>query len=280
VQGTDTAGKAGTPNAAFVDVAAPDGIATLEGAIRTWADAAPVAATVTVTDVATGDTRSARSDASDGHYARTMLAGTVDVHVAAPGFLAEDVHGVALAGGADVTRDFRLLPNCTLLQDDVEAGNTLWTSQAPWAIVTNVPGDATHAWNTPNYGDDVNRSLTLAQPQDLTGYSDIAIDFDDRCATESGYDFGYLEYSTDGGTHWSVAYACSGQTSWQSHHLDLPGDANGAAAFKLRFRLQTDPGVEGQGWAVDNIRLEAGGDACRAQQVPHDVIFANGFEGS
>ena len=278
VQGTDTAGNAGTPNAAFVDVAAADGIATLEGTIRTYADATPVAATVTVTDAATDETRSTQSDAVDGHYARTMLPGTVDVHVAAPGYLSEDAHGIVLAGGDDVSRDFRLLPNCTLLDDDVESGGALWTSQSPWAIVNNVPGNATHVWNTPNYGDDINRSLTLAQPQDLTGYSDIAVDFDDRCATESGYDYGYLEYSVDGGTHWSVAYACSGQTSWQSHHVDLAADANGTAAFKLRFRLQTDPGVEGAGWAVDNIRLEAGGDACRAQQLPNDFIFVDGFD--
>ena len=40
----------------------------------------------------------------------------------------------------------------------------------------------------------------------------------------------------------------------------------------------TEWGVEGAGWAVDNIRLEAGGDACRAQQLPNDVIFDDGFD--
>ena len=34
-----------------------------------------------------------------------------------------------------------------------------------------------------------------------------------------------------------------------------------------------------QRWAIDNIKLEAGGDACRAQQQV-DTIFKNGFDGS
>ncbi|HEY0231891.1 MAG TPA: hypothetical protein VGC55_11615, partial [Dokdonella sp.] len=182
-----------------------------------------------------------------------------------------------LTGTQTSTRDFQLLPNCTLLSDDVESGNTLWTAQSPWVIANNVGGHATHAWNTPNYADNLSSSLTLTNARDLTGYSDIAVDFNDRCDTENGYDHGYVEYSTDG-SNWTNAYSCTGQSTWQSHHVDLPADANGSATFKLRFRLSSDGGVNAPGWAIDNIKLEAGGDACRAQQQPDDTIFKNGFE--
>jgi carboxypeptidase T len=273
VQGTSDAAQAGTPNAAFVDVAAADEIGTLEGRITAQTSGDPVAATVTVSNPTTSETRTAASDGGDGTYARTMFAGTVDVRVSAPGYIAATATGLELAGGDTVTRDFQLLESCTIYFDDVESGNQGWTAQAPWVMSGNVPGNATEVWNTPHYGDSLNRALT-SQTFDLTGYSDIAINFDDRCDTESGADFGYAEFSVDG-TNWNSVYSCSGQTGWQSHHIELPAAANGAGALKIRFRLQSDPFVNSDGWAVDNIGIEAGGDACHA---PDDTIFADGFD--
>ena len=205
-----------------------------------------------------------------------MLAGTVDVHVAAAGYIGEDSQGIALAGGQTVIRNFELQPMCTVFADDVEDGNIGWTAQNPWTIVDNVPGNTTHVWDTPNYQDNLDRSLT-SPSIDVTGYADFALDFDDRCATEPGYDFGYAEFSTDGGSTWTTLSSCSGRTTWQANHVDFPSSANGATALRIRFRLSTDPGVEGSGWAIDNIRLSAGGSAC--QSAPDDTIFADGFDG-
>ena len=91
-----------------------------------------------------------------------------------------------------------------------------------------MPGNTTHVWNTPNYGDDLNRSLTTATSYDLTGYSDVTLDFDDRCDTESGYDFGYVEFSTNGRPG-PASTRAPGKSGWQSHHLSLPAAANSAA---------------------------------------------------
>ena len=278
VQGTDSASNAGTPNAAFVEIAAGNEIATLAGTITAHVNGAPVAATIKVSDGATSEQRATTSSAVDGHYQRTMLAGSVDVHVSASGYLTEDVAGLSLSGATTTTRDFSLLPTCTIFSDDVESVNTRWTAQSPWVIASNVTGNATHVWDTPNYADNLDSSLTSTNPYDLTGYSDIAIDFDDRCDTENGYDYGHVEFSADGGTNWTGVYSCSGQSNWQSHHIDLPAPANGTAALKLRFRLSSDTSQNAAGWAIDNIKLEAGGAACRAQQQPNDIIFADGFE--
>lgn len=277
VQGVDADGNAGTPNAAFVDVAAPEQIATVTGAVTARADGTAIVATIASTDTSTGDRRSTMSEASDGHYTQFARAGTVDLRVTAPGYLAEKVAGLALAGGSTTTRDFQLLPDCAILDDDVEGGAGHWTAQAPWTIVDNLSGHPGHAWNTPSYGDNLDSSLTSAA-FDLSGYEDITLDFDDRCATEAGYDFGYAEFSADGGASWNTLYSCNGRNAWQSNHLELPAAANGASALKLRFRLQSDGGANAAGWAVDNIRLAAGGDACRASQQS-DTIFKNGFDG-
>lgn len=275
VQGVDAAGNAGPPNATLIDVADAADIGTLNGHISDHAAGTPIAATVTLSN--TGESHQAASNALLGNYTAHAHAGTFNVHVSAPHHLAEDLAGVSLAGGDTVSHDFALYAACSIISDDVEAGNQGWTTQTPWVIANNVSGNTTHVWNTPNYGNNLNSALTSAA-HDLTGFSDVSLDFDDRCSTESGYDYGYVEYSANNGSSWNVIYSCNGQSSWQSHHIELPAGANNAAALKVRFRLSSDSGVSGTGWAIDNIKLEAGGAACRAQQQPNDVIFANAFE--
>ena len=275
VQGIDDADNAGPPNAALIDLVDAASVGTLQGHVSDRADATPLAATITL--AGSSQTHHASSDAASGSYRAHGYPGSYAVHVSAPHHLAEDL-SVTLAAGGSIAHDFALYPNCSLFSDDVENGAQGWTAQAPWVIANNVPGNTTHAWNTPNYGGNLNRSLTSAT-LDLTGYADLTLDFDDRCATESGYDYGYVEFSANGGSTWQPLYSCSGTTDWQSHHVDLPAAADNAGAFKLRFRLQSDVAVSGAGWAVDNIHLEGGGDACRAQQVDDDHIFVDGFDG-
>ncbi|HEV7489718.1 MAG TPA: M14 family zinc carboxypeptidase [Rhodanobacteraceae bacterium] len=276
VQATDVIGNAGTPNAAFFDVGAADEVTTLVGQVTDLATGSAVAATVTLNDPDDGETRQTTSDATTGDYAAHTFAGTFNVSVSAPRYLTQAVQGIALTGGGTATQNFALLHDCEIFSDDVENGSSLWTAQTPWVIVNGVGTDTTHVWNTPNYGDDISRSLTTATSYDLTGYSDVTLDFDDRCDTESGFDFGNVEYSTNGST-WNGVYACTGQTAWQTHHLNLPADANGSATLKIRFRLQSDSFQNAPGWALDNIRLAAGGEACTGQQVT-DRIFADGFD--
>jgi len=276
VQGVDIAGDAGPPNALRIDVAGAADVGTLAGRVEDRGTYAPLAATVTLT-AAGGASHQAGSEAASGRYRAHAFPGTWNVRVSAPGHVAEYLPGVVLAAGGRVRHDFLLAPSCTLLDDDVENGDQGWTAQPPWVIQAGVGGNATHAWNTPSYGDNLSRSLTSAT-RDLAGYADLVLAFDDRCATESGYDHGRVEYSTDGGGSWRSIYTCTGRDEWLSHRIELPADADGAAAFRLRFRLTSDAFVNAPGWAVDNIRLEAGGDACRAQQPPIDRLFADDFD--
>ena len=277
VQAGDTVGHAGTPNAAFFDVARASEIGTISGTVTDQATGDPLVANIALRNPANGETHATLSDPATGAYAAHAFPGDFDVTASAPHHIAQTLSGVAFAAGSTITQDFSMLADCVFFDDDVENGGALWTSQSPWTIVSNVPGNATHVWNTPNYGDGIERSLTTADSYDLTGYSGATLDFDDRCDTESGYDFGYVEFSTNGGGSWTTAYSCSGQSSWQSHHLELPAAADGASALKVRFRLSSDFFQNAPGWAVDNIRLAAGGDACIAQQTD-DTIFADGFD--
>lgn len=277
VQGSDASGSDGTPNATFIEVAAADHIGTLRGTITSFVDDAPVIATVIATNPLTSETRTTTSLA-DGSYERNMLAGTVNLHVSASGYLSEDANGIVLAGGDEVQRDFQLLPKCTLLDNDVESGAADWTAQSPWVIASGVPGNATQVWNTPNYNDNISRSLT-SPTLDMTGYAEAVLSFDDRCATEAGYDYGHVEVSADGGANWDIVSSCNGRHAWQSNTIALPASLDDSAQTMVRFRLDTDGGVSDDGWAIDNIRIDAGGDACRAEYGPLDTIFDDGFDG-
>ncbi len=273
VQGTDASAQAGTPNAVFIEIAQPSDIATLAGTITAQDSGTPLATTLRVTNGSTGETRTTRSSAVDGHYSSNLFAGTVSIHVdAPPGYLDEDIASVSLTGGTTQTRNISLL-NCAVFVDDVESGTNGWTSQSPW-VRNNTTGNATTVWATPNYGNNLDRSLSRAI--DLSGSSDNSLTFDDRCNTESGYDFGRVEISVNGGGNWTTLSQCSGRTNWQANRIVLPASTNNLADVRLRFRLTSDSSVTAGGWAIDNIAIESDPDQCRALQ--NDRIFSNGFE--
>ncbi len=277
VQGVDTAGNAGTPAAAMVDVVDAASVGTLEGQVTDLASGEPLAATVTLSNAA--ESHTATSNGATGDYRAHGYPGRYDVHVSAAHHLSEDLQGVMLAAGASVARDFALYATCTLFEDDMESGPGAWTAGSQWTIQT-VPGHDSLAWNTPDYNcSGSSCTLTTAAAIDLTGYADATVSFDDRCATEAGYDYGRLEYQLGGGS-WQLLYSCNGQSSWEPHTVALPAAVDDAPSLRLRFRIDADSFVNDDGWALDNIRLEAGGDACRAQQQPpeDDTLFRDGFD--
>lgn len=272
VQGVDTAGDAGPPNAVFIEVAQASEIATVHGTVRDAATSAPLAATITI------GTSSLQADTS-GNYTKRVRPGTVDIEVSAPGYVTQRISGVALAGGSDSTRDFALAAKCTVFADDVEGTNPGWTTQTPWGTSTNVAGNATKVWTdspTGNYSNNLNTSIT-SPLVNLSGYADVELSFDQKCVTEAGYDYGIVEISTNAGAGsptWTEVTRCDGESAWRTTPIALPAATN-QAAVKLRFRLTSDNSQTAEGWSIDNVRLRAGGSAC---QVPNDTLFADGFE--
>ncbi|GMV28781.1 MAG: hypothetical protein AMXMBFR59_09060 [Rhodanobacteraceae bacterium] len=272
VQGVDASGDAGPPNAVFVEVAQANEIATLHGVVRDAATSAPLAATITI-----GGT--ALQTDPGGNYSKRLRAGTFDIEVSAPGHMTERVTGVTLGGGADVVRNFSLAANCTVFGDDVEGANPGWTAQSPWGTSTSVGGNATRVWTdspSGSYGNNINISLT-SPLINLSGYADAVLSFDQKCVTEAGYDYGIVELSTNAGAGtptWTEVGRCNGETAWRATTIALPA-ATDQAAVKLRFRLTSDSGQTAEGWSIDNVRVEAGGETCRG---PDDVLFADTFE--
>jgi immune inhibitor A len=125
-----------------------------------------------------------------------------------------------------------------------------------------------------NYRD---AKLTLAAPWNFTTVVSPTLTFKTWYDTEEGWDFGFVQVSTDGGATWT---SLSGTTTTSNHDPDcffideMPGYTGysggwldetvdlsayaGAASVLLRFRYETDPATLGLGWFLDDIKVADG----------------------
>lgn len=269
VQGRDADGNDGPPQAAFLHVLDAAEAVRFEGTVRQAGTGLPLAASVR-----SGSYQS-DTDPVDGSFSRILPPGAFDVEVLA------DEHEPALlfdlpgAAGSTVEQDFVLYRLCPLLEDAAEAGTpSPFTPTAPWTLRASGGNGGGGAWYpsaSGAYGNNVDAALT-GPVLDLGGYASPSLSFDSRCDTEANWDYGIVEVSSNGGASWSEVFRCDGETAWRRVELPLPALA-GVAAARLRFRFDSDGLITAPGWAIDNIRLLAGGPACRAGQTPLPVAI-------
>jgi immune inhibitor A len=112
------------------------------------------------------------------------------------------------------------------------------------------PPSATHAWWT-GTADDLNENL--ATP--VTAGGKVSVSASAWYDIESGYDYLYAEYSTDGGATWAKAGAgVTGSSNGKWSTLRYSYDAGGKPSL-FRFRYQTDGGVHLPGAFLDDISV-------------------------
>ena len=156
-----------------------------------------------------------------------------------------------------------LIGNGTLtLADSAENGFTRWTAggtPATWQVVTNAYHSSSHSFadNASNaYTNNANNWMVLTNPINTSTNPIVYLTYWQMYSTEAGYDYCYLETSNDNGTTWVTVQSWNGaNTTWTQQAFDLTSYAAGSTQFKIRFRLQSDAGVTGQGWHVDDIKL-------------------------
>ncbi|MGA9341777.1 MAG: M14 family zinc carboxypeptidase [Rhodanobacteraceae bacterium] len=280
VQGTSVDDQPGTPDAAFIEIAQPGEIATVGGIVSDAETSTPLAADLDFVREDDGTNHTITSDPDTGAYEENLRSGTFDLTVTADGYIPTHVDALNVSGGQTLTQNVSLEPVCTALDDDAESDHGDWTIRGPWGIIPGFAGHASNVWtDSPNgdYGDNIsgNQVSLTSQVYDFSQNTDSSLRFDDYCDTESGYDFGHVDVSTDGGTSWSEVYSCSGRANWQTEQIVLP-QLDGENEVSIRFRLTSDSFVEASGWSLDNIRLQFGGNACH--QVDNDTIFESDFE--
>jgi PKD repeat protein len=266
VRAQDAAGNWGVVSAAFLYILEPGVSPVIEGYVRDGVTNAPVAANVQAAPF------QADSDPVTGYYSMTVVSGTYDMVATAPLYAASEVEGVGASDGQVVRQDFYLVPICAVFEDDVESGNNGWSATGQWAITTESSHSPSHSWtDSPgsNYGNNWNYSIT-SPLIDLTDYSGTELAFWHAHDLEDGYDYGYLEYSTDGGISWVTAGAYNGESNppvWCEETLPLP-DLDDQANVRLRFRIDSDGWITGDGWWIDDVELRAGGLGCTTPLAP------------
>lgn len=144
-------------------------------------------------------------------------------------------------------------------EDMVETGNQGWIATGSWGIVTTRAASGARSWtDSPagNYANSVNQSLT-SQLFDFTNLNEVTLSFAQSLDTESKFDFGVVEYSTDDGATWTRGAAYSGrQLPFTQARVPLRA-LDGQQRARIRFRFFSDAGVVGDGWYLDDIRLTA-----------------------
>jgi len=201
---------------------------------------------------------------------------------------------------------FTTLDSSLFLDDDVENGDNAWTvdtatdpgSGTNWSIVVDASApSATHSWFSSDEGATKDDRLK-AGPWSL-GPGESTLSFSHHFNTESNYDGGVLEVSTNGvdfsdvlvagGVFLSGAYSgqisssasspLAGRSAWAGDsgglvETEVDLSALAGSDVWIRFRLACDGSVSSDGWYLDDILLESTSPCTSA-----DLIFSDGFEG-
>jgi immune inhibitor A len=160
----------------------------------------------------------------------------------------------------------------SVVNEDTDGGATLAPSAA---VIVDVPDEAiqsdyttaysgTHAWWTSS-ADDLN--TTLQRSVNLTGIKTATLTAKVWYDIEAGFDYLFLEYSTNGGSTWTqVGSPLDGSSAghWKGVRYAIPG---GSANTLVRFRYQTDGGVHLPGAFIDDIALKSGGTSLFSDDV-------------
>ncbi len=164
-----------------------------------------------------------------------------------------------------------------LFADDAESGMQHWNTNGGWNVTDKTASNGENAFtDSPGayYAANMENRLTLTNPVLLPEAGALYLTFNSRWLIERDYDFGRVEVSADG-SNWTVREGFltttgSGkgaqnstdygyddvQLEWVKEQIDL-SDYTDSTQIYIRFNLESDGGLERDGWYLDDIRLLA-----------------------
>ena len=146
--------------------------------------------------------------------------------------------------------------------DDFESGLGQWVTGGTgnWALTDGDSHSPAHsATDSPNgeYGNNEHKYLMTASPIDLSNAYFARIHLWQKYSLESGYDYGYIQVSTDSSdaAEWTTIDRVNGtQDEWQEKFYDISAFA-GQQVY-IRFLLETDASSMRDGWYIDDVSVE------------------------
>jgi len=156
-----------------------------------------------------------------------------------------------------------------LFSDDL-TNNSNWTGN--WALSNMFP------WSPPssmtdspsgNYGNNANRSTTLAQPVTLTNASVAVLNFYAKWNIEPGYDYVQVSISNNNGATWTpltgrythpgsveqsyMQPVYDGRSGWVKEEINISQYTD--ETIKLKFTLVSDQGLTFDGYYFDDVTI-------------------------
>ncbi len=170
--------------------------------------------------------------------------------------------------------------------DDMEnPAHPNWTEESPWEQITyDFHSDTTSYTDSPDgfYSNNIDVELKFSSVLNLTGATNPQLNFWHKYQIEPGFDFAYVEISTDGGTTFPTVLATYSGTSadpwtgskgtptkkeskriienqsksapWIREQIDL-STYSGESNVIIRFRLVTDNSIVWDGWYIDDVAI-------------------------
>ena len=126
-----------------------------------------------------------------------------------------------------------------------------------WYIIGGYSYSLTRSWScSPGLYPDSDTATLTSKSFDLTGLDpEVLLTFWNAYYFEDSYDFGYVEYSIDGGVTWIEVLSVTGEKYyWTKQEVTLDS-VGGEANFKIRFKSVSDDSVRKDGWYIDEIKL-------------------------
>lgn len=268
VRGKDASAAWGAVTASFFYVLDPASAPVVDGFVRDAVSSAPLAATVAVGPFSTS------TAPGTGAYSIQVPPGTYDLVATAADHARQTYPDVELSSFETESLDFLLQPIATVLAVSGESGTQGWSAQSPWALTTEASQSPTHSWSDSpggNYLNNITKALT-SPLLDLSHTSGVELSFSHLRDLEEGYDYGHVEFSTNGGNSWAEVTAFDGEGHdllWEPVTLAIP-ELDGVSSARIRFRITSDTSLTFDGWHVDDIALTAVVDPAH--------IFSDAFE--
>jgi hypothetical protein len=139
--------------------------------------------------------------------------------------------------------------------EDFDSGMGIWGGE--WGLATNNYHSEPNSLADSPVGNYANYDTVVVETTediDLVGYAGYRLEFWTKYDIETGFDYVYLDISSDGGTNWNNLEVFNGEgIDWYNYVADLGGYAQ--RSIRFRFTLETDALYTVDGMYVDDFTI-------------------------
>ncbi len=143
--------------------------------------------------------------------------------------------------------------------EDFDSGMGIWAGE--WGLATNhyhSPPNSLADSPVGNYANEDTVVVETTEDIDLTEYTGYRLEFWTKFLIETGFDYIYLDISSDGGSSWNDFYTFNGEDTtrdytWHQFIADLGGYTG--RNIRFRFTLETDGAYITDGMYVDDFTI-------------------------